>query len=309
MTTKNIYMDSLKDQKFPTLDAPQSVFFTRELEDIDAELYNVRRPKLEALELVSTKAVNPGANSYTYRQFDARGVAKIISDYSNGFPRADVDGEEFTAKLKSVGAGWGMSFQEVRAAQMEGRGLDRMKAEAAQRAVNEKLHSVALIGDTEHGLSGLFKQSAATIVSGTGTAWTSATATQILSDMFGIVDSIPTLTNEVEKPNMLLMSYSRYRLISTKLLGTNSDTTVLSFFRMQRPEIEVRGALRLDTAGASSNQRMMAYDKNLVYWLVAVPMETLPVRQQGHEMVTDYHARAGGVVCPYPLSIAYMDGI
>ena len=288
---------------------PQSAFFLRELEDIDAAAYDIKRPKLEALELLNTKPVNPGANEYTFRQFDKRGIAKIISDYQDGFPRADVGGVEFTSKLKSVGLGFGINFQEVRAAIMEGRPLDRMKAEAAQRGIGEKTNSVALLGDTEHGLYGLFNQPDATIVVGTG-GWGSATADQILSDMFGLVDSIPTLTKETENPNMLVLPYAKLRFIGTKRLTTTvSDTTVLEFFKKQRPNVEVRGAMKLETASAGGANRMVAYDKNSLFWLVAVPMETLPVRQQGHETVTDYHARVGGVVAPYPLSIAYMDAI
>lgn len=307
---RKMYLDSVESAaKSMHLDAPQGVFFARELEEIDAQLYNVKRPELEALQLLNVKQVSPGAKEHTYTQFDGRGVAKFISDYTNGFPRASVDGEQFTSKMKSVGASWGISFQEMREAAFAGTGLDSMLAETAQRAVLEKTNDVALSGDSEQGLYGLYNQPSFTLVAGTGTAWTSATATQILSDLFGIVDSIPTLTKEVEKADTLLMSYSRLRLIGSKLLGTNSDTTVLEFFKMQRPEINVRGALKLETAGASSVQRMVAYDKKSVQWLVAVPIETLPLVTNGISTVVNYHARLGGVIAPYPLSGAYMDGI
>lgn len=307
---RKMYLDSVQDAaKAMRLDAPQGVFFARELEEIDAQLYNIKRPELEALQLVPVKAVNPGAKEHTYTQFDGRGVAKFISDYTNGFPRASVTGTQFTAKMKSVGASWGISFQEMREAAFAQTGLDTQLAETAQRAVLELTNDVALSGSAEHNLYGLFNQPSFTTVAGTGIAWTSATVAQILSDLFGIVDSIPTLTKEVEKPNMLLMSYSRLRLIGSKLLGTASDTTVLEFFKMQRPGIEVRGALKLDTAGASSNQRMIAYDKNCVQWLVAVPLETLPLVTNGISTEVNYHARLGGVISPYPLAGAYMDGI
>lgn len=305
MTTK--YQQSI-DRQLKN-DAAYSTFFTRQLEMIDQKSYDIKKPKLEALELLNVEPVDPGAETYTYRQFDGRGVAKFVSDYSDGFPRVDVSGVEFTSKLKSVGDGWGISFQEMRASEMAQANLMNRKAAAAQRILMEKTNSVALSGDTEQGLYGLFNQPSATIVSGGTGSWGSSTAAQILADMFLLVDSIPLLTKEAENPDTLLLPYGKLRLVGSKLLGTNSDTTVLEYFRQQRPTIEVRGALNLETASAGGANRAVAYDKKSVFWIVAVPMETMPVRQQGHETVTDYHARIGGVIAPYPLSIAYLDAI
>jgi hypothetical protein len=86
---------------------------------------------------------------------------------------------------------------------------------------------------------------------------------------------------------------------------------VLTFFKTQRPDIEVRGALLLDTAGAGGTARMVAYDPSPVnvQWAVAVPFESFPPQLQGMEYVIECHARAGGVFMRYPLTMAYGDGI
>lgn len=300
------------------LDADQTAFFTRQLEDIDGQLYDVKIADLEARQLVDAKPIPPGAESHTYRMFDKRGVAKVMSNYASGSPRVDVDGKEYTAKVKSVRVSFGYSIQEIRSAAFAGTPLDAMKAMAARRAIDEKLNALALTGDSEHGLLGLFNQANAQTYTvpadGTGSSalWANKTADLILRDMFGIVDQIPTVTNEIEKPKRLLLPYSRLRLINSKRMGSGDGVlTVLKFFQVQRPDIEVRGALYLDTAGAGATARMVAYDPSPInqQWLVAVPFETFPPQLEGMEYVIECHARAGGVISRYPLTMAYGDGI
>lgn len=307
-------------QQFIHLDAAQGVFFARQLEEIDTRLYDIKLGALEARELVNVKPLNPGVESYTYRSYDKRGVAKITSNYASGSPRADVNGVETTSQLRSVRESFGYNFQEIRSAAFAGVPLDAMKAMAARRAIDETMNSIALQGSAEHGLIGLFNQPNAQTYTvpadGTGSSalWSAKTADLILRDMFGIVDQIPTNTAEQEKPTRLLMPYSRYRLINSKRMGNSTAdgvVTVLKFFEMNRPGIQVRGALFLDTAGAGSTARMVAYDPNPINleWLVAVPFESFPPQAVGMEYVIECHARAGGVVARYPMSMAYGDGI
>lgn len=305
----------------PHLDAAQSAFFARQLEEIDATLYSVKYGKLEALELVTTRPVNIGAESHTYRQFDRRGMAEITANYTTQSKRVDVDGKEFTSYLRSMRLSFGISIQEIRTAQFAGVDLDMMKVMAARRGIDEKLNQIALLGSAEHNLFGLFNQpnagSYTVLADGTGSSalWTAKTPDQILRDLFGIVDFIPTATAEVEQCKRLLMPYSRFRLLSSRKASTtgagDGTLTILGFFQTARPGVQVRGALFLDTAGAGSTARMVAYDPDPmnVRWLVAVPFESFPQQLHGMEYVTECHARCGGVIMSYPMTMAYGDGI
>lgn len=308
MTTKKLH-----------LDAAQTMFFERELEEIDNRMFDVRYAKLELFELVQPKPLDPATETYTFRSFDSRGVAVMTSDYASGSPRVDVAGVEETSKVRSMRVSFGYSIQEIRAAAKEGRPLDAMKAAGARRAINEKMNSVGLLGDSDHNLQGLFNISGAgsyTVPNdGTGstTTWSTKTAAQIERDIFGILDQIPTVTKEVEKPTRLLMPYSRLRLINSMAHSATgpSDLTVLKYVQAQRPGVEIRGALLLDTAGASSSARMMAYDPNPenLELLLPVAFESFPAERRGMEYVIECHARMGSVVCRYPLTVCYGDGI
>lgn len=322
MTTKKLFNMDAEQVKTHlernlNMDASVSTFFLRELEEIDGQMYDVKYAKLEALELVSAKSLSAATEMYTYRQFDARGIAKMTSNYANGSPRVDVEGKEYSSRVKSGRASYGYNMQELRASQQEGRNIDGMKAVMARRAINELTNKAALLGDAEHGLVGLFNQPNAQTYTvpadGTGASalWSAKTADLILRDMFGIVDQIPTVTKEVEQADRLLLPYGHLRLISSKRLGSVNDTTVLEFFKMQRPSIEVRGALFLDTAGSGATARMVAYDskRENVEFLLPIAFEQFAPQLQGMEYVVECHARLGGVVLRYPLTMAYGDGI
>jgi hypothetical protein len=143
------------------------------------------------------------------------------------------------------------------------------------------------------------------------TLWSGKTAASILTDLFNLVDSIPTLTKEVEHAKRLLLPYARLRYISRVKIDSVSPITVLQFFMENRPGVEVRGALFLDTAGANGVARAMAYDpaRENLELLLPVAFESFPPERRGMEYVVENHARVGGVVYRYPLSAAYMDGI
>lgn len=313
-------MDYNKIQFF-NLDDAQTVFFRRQLEEIDQQLYDVKHGKLEALELVNTKPLNLGVESYTYRQFDKRGLAVITANYANGAPRADVEGKEFTSYIRSVREAYGFNIQEIRSASMAGLPLDAMKAMAARRAVEETLNRVGLLGDAEWSLIGLFNQpnaSSYTIPNGAALSplWANKTGDEILEDLYGLVDSVPAATAEIEKVTRVLMPYSRYRLITRRrvgstITGTVNNNKVLEEFLTVRPGIEVRGALFLDTAGAGGTARLVGYnpDRVNVEWLLPVPFESFPPQWNALEWTIECHARVGGVVMRYPLTMVYGDGI
>lgn len=301
----------------PHLDAAATVFFARQLEEIDRELYDVKYAKLEALELVATKPLHPGAEQYTYRQFDGVAVAEICSNYSTSSPRADVQGQEFTSRVRGVRNSYAYNVQEIRAAAHANLPLEPMRAAVARRGINECINRTALLGSAAHGIIGLFNQPNAqsftvpAVGSGGLKTWASKSAAQILDDLFGIVDQVPTATNEVEHVKRLLLPYPRLRYISRLKIDAVSPITVLQFFRENRPEVEVRGALFLTTAGALGAARMVGYNpaRENVELLLPIPFESFPPQLNGLEYKVENHARMGGVVCRYPLTMIYGDGI
>lgn len=303
---------------FTNLDAAETLFFERELERRKAQTFDVIRAPLKAFELipVSTEA-GAGAESIVYEQYDATGMAKIIANYADDLPRADVKGKEFVARVKSVGASYGYSLQEIRAAQMAGKSLEQRKANAAARAHRERWNHVAWNGDAEHGMPGWLTNTnvpSAPVAAGasTDTEWSTKTAAEILKDLNDAANGIVDLTNGAEIPDTVVLPIGQYSHIASTPAGTGTDTTILEYFLRNSPYInsvewanELKGAFTGDTDGFIVYRR----DPDAMEFEMPVSFEQLPVQERGLEFMVPTHSRIAGTVIRYPLSQAFRRGI
>lgn len=300
------------------MDASEGILFERQLEFVAAQTYDYRMRELVARTLVPKyNAISQNAATFTWRSYSKVGVAKLIAAYSDDLPRADVQGEENTSILKDVGASYGYNIREMRQAQEAGYQLPAMKAEAARQAIEEKINSILLFGDTAHGLYGLLNQPNATLYTIPNGAdaspnWEDKTGREIMADMLGIQTNQVTLTSGAEKPDTILLPLVSYNLIATEPYSDNSDATVLETFLRISPYVKkVIPVHGLETAGAGATRRMVSYRMaaDAVGALIPQEFEQLDPEQHNLEFVVDCLARTGGVVAFYPLSISYGDDI
>jgi hypothetical protein len=298
------------------LDAAQTTYFSRELEQIETRLFEAKYPDLEAEALLPNRIqVADGMKTYTWRNYDKRALAVPMGGSEDGAPLSDISTGEDTTKLMSWKAAYGWSIEEIKAAQMTGLPLEAQRAMAARRALAESLNTVALQGYASLGIKGMFNMDntiVSTVPNGASASplWINKTADEILLDLFAAVDAVGNGSLEIESVNTLVMPYSSLKLLSSKRLSASaSDTTILAFFQAQRPGINIRGARYLDTAGAGGTKRMVAFDSAQVFWLVSVPLEVLAPEIQGFRTVVNMRARGGGAISPYPKSMHYVDGI
>jgi hypothetical protein len=314
----------------PHLDANESIFFARELETILATVFETKYPELKATRFfpVTTEA-GPIAEVVTYRMFDEVGMAKLIHSYSDDFPRVDVKGKEVSSPIKPYGDSYGYNFQEVRAARRLGRPLDSMRAIAARRAQDRIVEAVALFGDAEAGLPGFLTnpnipRSVAQAGAGTDTRWapvagvTTKTPDEIIRDVNSILNGIKVLTKGREAANMLIMPTTQYAHIATTPRSALSDTTILTFLKAAHPDVTFESwellanlPAALVIGSGNSTNVMIAYRRDpLNFQLhIAQPFEQLPPFDKGSDVEIKCHQRLGGLVTPYPLSAARVEGI
>ncbi len=300
-------------------DAVSTVILARDLEHIQAKVYETKFPQFMGRTLMPTDTdIDPGATTVTYRQYTPVGMARLIASYADDFPRADVVASETTTKIHGIGASYGYDFQEQRSAQFAGRPLEQAKGNAARRAMEAKLDSLLLTGQSNVGLLGLFNQTSANTVTltadGTGGSddFSAKSPDQILRDLHAIANYAPVATNGVETQDEMLMPLTTYQLLSSTRMGDGSDTTILEMFLKTTPYIKrVTPMPQLETAGGSSDRRIVAYRRDPDVARIVLPQdfEQLPPQTEGTETKVYCHMRTGGVVSVYPLAISYCDGM
>lgn len=310
------------------LDENESAFFARELEHIKAKTFDVKYPGLKAIQMipVSTDA-GSGAKTITYQQFNQVGIMKIISNYADDLPRADVFGKEFTSKVKSLGGSYGYNVQEIREANMAGTPLNAKKATALRKANDQAVNRIGWFGDDDAGLEGFLTQAnvpSAVVPAGVTTSnvpWDGGTpknAAEILEDMNAAVTRIIDTTLGVEVPNTILLPVIQHRIIATRRLDSGTDTTIKEFFMKNNPEInmvdwvnELKDVDPAPSGGSAPTDIMITYDRSpeVLSLEIPQPFEQFPAQEQNLEFKVPAHSRIGGVIVYYPLAIDISEGI
>lgn len=300
------------------LDGFEQVFFDEQLALVKARTYDVKHKALKALTLlpVSTEQ-DPGADRIIWRSFDQVGVAKIVADYANDFPRADVVGEEHISPVRDIGSSYGYSLKEIRRAQKAGVSLDAKRAEVCRRAIDEKQDKIAWFGDSKAKLPGFINAAGITeyvAANGTGGSktWASKTADEIVADVAGIITAAGEATNGIENPDTLILPLSLYNKLMTTPYGANRDKTILGFIRENYPQItRIDWVQDLAGAGAGGSSRVMAYSRDPLKVEVQIPqrLEQFPPQQKGLAFDIICAQSTGGTLVYYPLSVVFCDGL
>lgn len=305
--------------QLPHLDANESAFFQRELEFVKANTYDVKYAELKARRLFPLNPeADPGATKITYQQYDQTGIAKIIANYADDLPRADVKGKEFSSPVKELGAAYGYTIKEIRSSTMVGKKLDQRRSNAARRAIAQAENKFAFIGDSATGLPGFLSNVNVPTVTlpadGTGASklWTTKTPAQILRDLNLLANAPAVNTKGVEVADTLLLPLQQFTLIASTPRSDNSDTTILKYFLANNPFIkQVEWVNELAGAGVTATDRAVAYRRDPMALTLEVPsdFEQLEPEKRNLEYIIDCIESFGGVIIYYPLSIAFGDGL
>lgn len=306
------------------LDANESVFFARQLEYIRPKAYDIKRAAMSAMTLFPVDTSLPaGANTITYRQYDAVGSAKIIASYADDMPRADVTAKEFTSPIRGISNAYGYNVQEIRHAMYANVPLETKRQSSARRHHDELINKLAWSGDTVSGLPGFLSNAnipGYTVpADGTGTSklWSTKTGELILRDMNGIVNQVVTQSKGVHKPNELWMPLAQYTYISaTPYDKTVSPMTILQCFLAANPFVSVvKPILELASTAnggaAGANDIMVAADNSIDNYQLNIAMAFMQhaPQQRNLEFIIPCESRFGGVTINYPLSFAKADSI
>ena len=298
-----------------------SIFFARELDYIKAKSYDRVYPEFTALNhFPITHEVPEGAETMTYYSYDKTGFAAIISNYASDLPRADVKGSPTTASVKSIGASYGYSVQELRASRMAGKSLDVRKATAARYAVERTINMIAFAGDSKHKLMGMLSAdnniplyTLSTV--NEKTSWKEKSASEILDDINSMFGYQSSLTQDVERADTLALPPDVYIDISTRQIP-NTGFTVKKFLMENAPYLEeIISAPEL----MAKNKEMNPYGENVALLYtndeekfsleIPMPFYQYPIQIRNLETIVPCEERVAGIVLYYPLSALIAVGV
>lgn len=319
-------MDGMFYQQ-PMNDAEQAVwsFFVNQVAYIEREVYQVQYPNIRYPGLIPVDtSADRWTQVVTYFSQDRIGAANWFAANAQDVPLVETTRNAFSTTVHMAAVGYGYNDEELAVAARLGLNLTTDKANIARRAAEEFIDQVALFGDATAGFTGLVNSSAVTSSTAPNGAaasplWSSKTANEILNDVNNILLGIYTTSLTVETADTLLLPLTQFSNINTMLLSPNIPMTVLQWIRQNNAytvetgqELTVRGLRGLETAGAGSTARMIAYRRapEVVKFHMPMPFEFMPPWRKGpmrYEVPGRF--RLGGVDIRRPGAFRYLDGI
>lgn len=299
-----------------------SALFARELDHIKAKTYDKIYPNFTVLNnLPRTSEAGEGAETVTYYSYDKSGLAAIIANYADDLPRADVAGKPTTVPIKSLGASYGYSIQEMRASRMANKGLDARKADAARYQIERLTSKIALVGDKASGMMGLLSDwndiPLYTLPDGASksASWKDKTADEILLDVGGMLQFVSKITRDTEHPNKILLASNVYQDIANRRIP-DTDTTVLKFIQKNLDGIgDIVPAAELQ----ADETEMNPYGKNLMVLYTddadkiafeePMPFLQHPIQTKNLAIEVPCESRVAGLMIYYPLSALIAVGV
>lgn len=299
-------------------DAPESLFFARDLEYQESKVYETQYPAIKFRDIFPVNNEGGEAvSSIAFKIYDRSGIAKVLSDYATDWPLVDESAQQNRVPVKSVGDAAQYSEDEVNAANKSGLQLDAMKSSHMREAYERKADRVASEGDPS-GLMGwntnpYIPVATPTTSSGPGDdTWPNKTADEILADLKLMEQTILSNTQGSAVATTLVLSPSRAQYLRTARLS-NTAGTLLSYVKDAMPNIEIMEWQRMATASGAGAERASMFQRtpDVVEFKEPMPFKLYALEKIPGSLIYKRLGRGkiGGVVVRFPLACVHLDNI
>lgn len=218
------------------------------------------------------------------------------------------------------------TIPELESARLTGRPIDTQMLSGLNRKHQMDTDQLVYVGDASLGVTGLANSAAVTNVAtvtadgtSSGTTWVSKTPAQILRDVNELLVSVWAASGYVAPPTKLIIAPVPFGYISTTVVSTAANKTILTFLKENNIltaekgiPLEIVSVKWLDKSalpGATAD-RMVAYSQRPDYVrFPMVPLQPATTQYEGLWVKVPYYGRLGVVETVYPETIGYRDGI
>lgn len=318
------YLAATGAQDAVRMDADETNMLALELEQMRSRVYEAEYPELKSRKFIPvTNEIDPGAESFSWREEDYVGKAKVIRNYADDPESVETKGEKQTNSVVPLGDAFEYSLQDIRRAAFSGQPLTARKAMAARRVWERGLDDIAALGAPEDGIAtGLLNK---TIGTGTGqirgttmtaASWldSSSTGDTMVTDLNLAVQEMIEDSKELYTPNLLLLTTALFLRLSHKRMSADSSETALEAFLRTNPWIEDVQPWNLlknidGTSGNNARGLLMRKDADVLELVIPQEFEILPPQARNYAFKVLAHGRTAGTVVYRPLGLRYLAGM
>lgn len=311
-----------RDELRRHFDANELPFIERELNQLRVKAFEVKFPDSKARRFVPLATdIAPSAMTFSFKVYTPVGAAKIINPKASDIPRLELGARQVTCRVAPIGIAFAFTIPELREAARVGAPLQTIKPRLARDTIERGIDELLCFGDLgntsgQESLPLLGLSNNSDVETGgieTFGYWVDGgdSGVTMLAEMNNVCTEVSTRSKGTYSCTTLLMPLSRYNAAKDKLLDSSgSSDSVLATFLKNNPGVEVYPWEKLETAGATSAPRMIAYAKNAEVLEGVIPQEfeMMPPERRGFELINDCWATCGGVKIYQPTAVVYADG-
>lgn len=269
-------------------------------------------------------AGNFGTVGFESKEIHYIGEARIIGDYVDDLPTADIEMTEKLSPLRVIGASYEVSFLEEERARKGGINIEDSRLRASLRAHEVTHNRIAFLGAVNWGLTGLINHPSIPLVNvppgaSTLSDWLNKTPQEIRFDIVNMaVTAIENATELDLKPNRFLIAKDRYDYIKVLAYSVNDAKSVLKVIiedlideGVINSATDIIPMKELNTAGPGDTPIMIAMNAQREYISYRLPEESQTLREkwEGTHWRVPIVSATGGTDVKQPKAHAVLTGI
>ncbi|KKK89172.1 hypothetical protein LCGC14_2735800, partial [marine sediment metagenome] len=257
-----------------------------------------------------------GAETIAYDIVRGAGIAKVIANGAMDLPRADTFVDRHYAVVRVLGISFGYTTRELRNAAFANVPLEARRGVAARRGMEEKLSDIAWNGDSSYSMLGLLDNTnvpqvqAAAPSTGSDRTWAGGDKTplEIISDISSALSDIVDVTNQVHKPNTLLLPIAQFEYIRKTPYSDRVPMSILRYMKDPDNGYDIdmiEQVPELKATGPGGEDQMLVYERTDEVLQFRIPMElrAMPPEPRNLEFLINMESECAGMVIRYPLAL------
>lgn len=243
-------------------DAQQTMAFLEpQLLRVEQGVYMVKYPLADYADFMPVDTAGDvwTAGSLFYSG-DIAGKPEWLDVAADDMPYADFSRTQFLQENHMAGIGYKWNMGDLKRGQQLGINPLTEKADAATKSAERFIHKIGMIGDGLKFSTGFINNPLATTTSAAQAITAATTGDQDVAVINTALTSIEVNTKETYQATTLALPTTTYNILASKRMP-DSSMTVLAFLREYSviSGLTIKKSRHLETAGASSTKRLIAY--------------------------------------------------